>query len=952
VKFFGQGLCLALLGAGLVAVPGIQATAAAPAPQPGKSLVQRMKSEAEGSVRLSAESATGKVGFIRVGREGDLMPSVESRSTVKAREYLDKYAAAFGAQSGELTQTEIRSDRYGTTVSYRQTHRGVPVFGALLRAHLDKQGDLTSVNGFAAPDLTLSVVPRLTAAQAGQRAVAAVKADPPGHNGAKASTAGLKAVSSDLMIYRTGATRGDAGSNVLVYVVEATNRANVRDMVFVDAASGKLVNRYSLVHDALERRVYEQSYAPESLVWKEGDPFPGNLNEDQQNIVNGSGEAYWFFRNVFGRDSYDGAGHVMETVNNDPRISCPNANWNGVTTNYCNGVTSDDVVAHEWGHAYTEKTHNLIYQWQPGALNESYSDIWGETIDLINGRMDADEGDITTKRPDGQCSKFTRGKIGMTINSPASVAGPCTAAAATFGPVFDAAGVTTDVVVGQDAANPEGPATTDGCTALSNGSAVAGNFVYVDRGTCTFQVKVDNAAAAGAEGIVVGDNVAGRAPISMSGNADIYGVMVTLEDGARIKSAGGPVNVTIKDVGTEPVANSYRWLMGEDSSAFGGAIRDMWTPTCYNDPGKVSDAQYFCDTDDGGGVHSNSGVPNHAYALTVDGGTYNGQTITGLGLTKAAAVYFRAMTEYQTPTTDFADHADALQASCTDLIGQPLRKLSTHENDSTVSTETIAEADCATFDAVAAAVELRKEPVQCNFKPLLDPNAPSLCGPGTRTNVVFSEDFEDGLAGWGRAQQVVNPGASGSPWVADSTLPGGRAGTGAYGPAPDQGTCDGSASDFSSRDSIISPMITLPTGKVVGQKLSFDHYVATEAGFDGGNVKYRVSNQQKWKVIPASAYTFNAPTTLASAAEGNTNPMAGEDGFTGTDGGEVFGSWGQSQVDLAALKLKGGKLQLRFDIGRDGCGGLDGWYVDDVRVTVCTATSSTAGIEEDAATRS
>ena len=56
-----------------------------------------------------------------------------------------------------------------------------------------------------------------------------------------------------------------------------------------------------------------------------------------------------------------------------------------MTTNYCNGVTSDDVVAHEWGHAYTEYTCG-IYQWQPGALNESYSDIWGETVDLINGR--------------------------------------------------------------------------------------------------------------------------------------------------------------------------------------------------------------------------------------------------------------------------------------------------------------------------------------------------------------------------------------------------------------------------------------------------------------------------------------------------------------------------------------------------------------------------------------
>ena len=78
----------------------------------------------------------------------------------------------------------------------------------------------------------------------------------------------------------------------------------------------------------------------------------------------------------------------------------------------------------------------------------------------------------------------------------------------------------------------------------------------------------------------------------------------------------------------------------------------------------MSDAEYHCDTDDGGGVHSNSGVPNHGYALLVDGGTSNGVTITGIGLDKAAAIYCRAMTAYQTPTTDFADHADALEASC------------------------------------------------------------------------------------------------------------------------------------------------------------------------------------------------------------------------------------------------------------------------------------------------
>ena len=85
----------------------------------------------------------------------------------------------------------------------------------------------------------------------------------------------------------------------------------------------------------------------------------------------------------------------MITVNNDPRISCPNANWNGVTTNYCTGVTGDDTVAHEWGHAYTESTSGLIYQWQSGAMNEAYSDIWGETVDMINDRDERGRRDAT-----------------------------------------------------------------------------------------------------------------------------------------------------------------------------------------------------------------------------------------------------------------------------------------------------------------------------------------------------------------------------------------------------------------------------------------------------------------------------------------------------------------------------------------------------------------------------
>src|SRR5262245_59844696 len=195
----------------------------------------------------------------------------------------------------------------------------------------------------------------------------------------------------------------------------------------------------------------------------------------------------------------------------------------------------------------------------------------------------------------------------------------------------------------------------------------------------------------------------------------------------------------MKDAGCDRF-DSFRWLIGEDSPAFGGAIRDMWTPTCYGDPGKVSDAEYFCATDDAGGVHSNSGVPNHGYALLVDGGDYNGVTVPAIGLTKAAAIYFRAMTVYQTPTTKFTDHADALEASCTDLVGQPINALSTDPDDSAVSNEVIEASDCVAVAAMAQAVELRTDPVQCNFQPLLDPGTPVLCASG-KPKTFYREAF-------------------------------------------------------------------------------------------------------------------------------------------------------------------------------------------------------------------
>ena len=295
--------------------------------------------------------------------------------------------------------------------------------------------------------------PRLNAGEAGRKAVAEVKADPPGHDGDAADLTGVRAKQTRLAIYRTGVPRGDVGTAVLVYVVEVSNDANVRDMVFIDAETGKPLNRYSMIHDGLYRELYEGNTNRSNRVWDEGEAFPGDLNEEQQNLVAGTGESYWFFMNAFGQDSYDGLGATMTTVNNDPRINCPNANWNGITTNYCNGVTSDDVVAHEWGHAYTE------YSWD-GYLPVAV----GSPQRVLLRRLGRD------RRPDQRPPGRGRGRHRHPARRSASArstpgarsvwsstrphrsAGPCTAAPAAFGPVFTQAGVTDDVVVATDAA--------------------------------------------------------------------------------------------------------------------------------------------------------------------------------------------------------------------------------------------------------------------------------------------------------------------------------------------------------------------------------------------------------------------------------------------------------------------------------------------------------------------
>ncbi len=158
-------------------------------------------------------------------------------------------------------QDDVLKTSHGSVVTFTQKYKGVPVFGSLLRAHFDDEGALTAVNGELVPTGDLSTSTKISSDEAGQRAVRLVKAQPPGTDG-KADTTGVQAASSTLEVYRHGLTQGlKGGKTEMVYQVEVTNKKNIRDMVFVSATTGKIVNRYSVVDDALDRELYEADAA-------------------------------------------------------------------------------------------------------------------------------------------------------------------------------------------------------------------------------------------------------------------------------------------------------------------------------------------------------------------------------------------------------------------------------------------------------------------------------------------------------------------------------------------------------------------------------------------------------------------------------------------------------------------------------------------------------------------
>ena len=202
----------------------------------------------------------------------------------------------------------------------------------------------------------------------------------------------------------------------------------------------------------------------------------------------------------------------------------------GLDNNHGNQNDLVTVLLHEFAHglgfsSFVARSGSVGQYAGPPSLPDIYSShMFDNTVGLHWNEMTTDaqraasminwgnviwDGNNVTNDLPSVLTNF--GSPEARITAPSNIAGIYEFGTAGFGPQLSSPGVSAQVVQALDAANAAGPSTLDACTPLTNAAAVAGNIALIERGTCTFTVKVKNAQNAGALGVMIFNNTANAA---------------------------------------------------------------------------------------------------------------------------------------------------------------------------------------------------------------------------------------------------------------------------------------------------------------------------------------------------------------------------------------------------------------------------------------------------------
>jgi len=397
--------------------------------------------QAAGTVeQLQSESWRGDIRSMQVTDEVD--PETAARRVLNqalvsaATPSLAAPVAGGSSSQFKLIGTETVPLTGTRTVKFRQTVHGIPVYGSLVTVELEDDNSMVGIDSALGEPADVDPVATIAPAQA-------LDAVSKARDGYSANVAGIvprlnyyfdRKASKWRLVYileqvpvsLDPSAEGKSARkspleppHYMDYVVDAHDADVVallpRTPSLLAAEQQTAVDAFGVVRTFTVSRASGQlvlldpDHNVQTYDFRFGDP---DVNADQlpgDPIVNPPG---WepgavsahanavavseFLRTVVKRDNIDGRGGMLKSTINCVVVSASkrpkewvNAFWNGEQMVYGQVLRPDglrslsanvDVVAHEMFHGVTDHTSRLEYALQPGALNESYSDIFGTIV--------------------------------------------------------------------------------------------------------------------------------------------------------------------------------------------------------------------------------------------------------------------------------------------------------------------------------------------------------------------------------------------------------------------------------------------------------------------------------------------------------------------------------------------------------------------------------------------
>lgn len=321
----------------------------------------------------------------------------------------------------DLQLIQTRTDDLGFThEKYQQFYNGLEVEGATYTLHI-QHGNITHLSGNFRDVWDLKTIPSIKkqdAFNAALRHVGAEKYMWEEHG----DHIDYEKPDGELVIVADpkGEAKPQLAYKFDIYAAEPIFRAEV----FIDAHTGKYIYEHAHIHDtntpASGNAIYDGNVSFTAdytgSIYRLRQTADGNGVEtyDMNNGTNynsatdftssnpnswsdgTSVQAHWgaeqthkYFSQKHNRNSYDGNGAVIRSYVHYSS-NYVNAFWDGQRMTYGDGdgvnygpLVSLDIVGHEIAHGVTEYAANLVYQRESGALNESFSDIFGEAIEFF-----------------------------------------------------------------------------------------------------------------------------------------------------------------------------------------------------------------------------------------------------------------------------------------------------------------------------------------------------------------------------------------------------------------------------------------------------------------------------------------------------------------------------------------------------------------------------------------